>query len=85
VSSGLWYRTLVYLGLKAGIANAYPHLRHLVFSTTLDAAPDPAVELVRHNPAVRETVRAIHRRAPVTMGGRESQVMAFAERCRAIE
>jgi hypothetical protein len=53
--------------------------------TTLLTAEQEAPQLVRHNPAVRETVRAIHRRAPVTMGGRESQVVAFAERCRAIE
>jgi dihydrofolate reductase len=34
------------IGIKAGIDNAYPHLRHLVFSRTLTEAPDPAVELV---------------------------------------
>ena len=33
-------------GLAAGISDAYPHLRHLVVSTTLNAAADPAVELV---------------------------------------
>ncbi|WFE43366.1 dihydrofolate reductase [Verrucosispora sp. WMMD1129] len=35
------------LGLDAGLDDAYPHLRHLVFSTTLRATPGNAVELVR--------------------------------------
>lgn len=35
------------VGLAAGVADAYPHLRHLVFSSTLAETPDPAVELVR--------------------------------------
>lgn len=34
------------IGLAAGITDAYPHLRHLVFSTTLESQ-DPAVEIVR--------------------------------------
>ena len=34
------------VGLAAGTTDAYPHLRHLVFSTTL-ASQDPAVEIVR--------------------------------------
>jgi dihydrofolate reductase len=34
------------IGLAAGITNAYPHLRHLVFSTTMGHSPDPTVELV---------------------------------------
>ncbi|NKY39260.1 dihydrofolate reductase family protein [Cellulomonas septica] len=34
------------LGLAAGMTDAYPHLRHLVFSTTLTTSPDPAVEIV---------------------------------------
>ncbi|MGX1884975.1 dihydrofolate reductase family protein [Streptomyces sp. NPDC055287] len=44
------------LGLKAGMANAYPHLRHLVFSRTLSESPDPGVELVASDPvaAVRQ-------------------------------
>ena len=47
------------VGLEAGVTDAYPHLRHLVFSTTLDSLPDPAVELVREDPA--ERVRALKR------------------------
>jgi hypothetical protein len=27
------------VGLAVGITNAYPHLRHLVFSTTIEAEP----------------------------------------------
>ena len=34
------------IGLAAGLTNAYPHLRHLVFSTTLES-DDPCVEIVR--------------------------------------
>lgn len=34
------------LGLDAGMTDAYPHLRHLVFSTTLQSR-DPKVEMVR--------------------------------------
>lgn len=43
-----------------------------------------APQLVRHSTAVRETVRTIYKRSPVTMGGRNSDVMQLAERCRAI-
>ncbi|WP_248960727.1 dihydrofolate reductase family protein [Sphaerisporangium perillae] len=47
------------IGLKAGITDAYPHLRHLVFSGTLTKSPDPAVELVATDPA--QTVRDLKR------------------------
>ncbi|NEA27593.1 dihydrofolate reductase family protein [Actinomadura bangladeshensis] len=47
------------IGLKAGITDAYPHLRHLVFSQTLAESPDPAVELVATDPA--EKVRELKR------------------------
>jgi dihydrofolate reductase len=45
------------VGLAAGITNAYPHLRHLVFSTTMGQSPDPTVELVAADPA--ETARSL--------------------------
>ncbi|MFF8422668.1 dihydrofolate reductase family protein [Streptomyces sp. NPDC015680] len=45
------------IGLKAGLTNAYPHLRHLVFSRTLSESPDPDVELVADDPAA--TVRQL--------------------------
>ncbi|GAA3419162.1 dihydrofolate reductase family protein [Streptosporangium vulgare] len=41
------------IGLRAGITDAYPHLRHLVFSRTLSRSPDPAVEIVSGDPVVR--------------------------------
>ncbi|MBQ0866008.1 dihydrofolate reductase family protein [Streptomyces smyrnaeus] len=41
------------VGLDAGITDAYPHLRHLVFSTTLAESPDPAVELVTGDPVAK--------------------------------
>lgn len=34
------------VGTAAGLADAYPHLRHLVFSTTLAAADSPDIEIV---------------------------------------
>ncbi|MGX1975173.1 dihydrofolate reductase family protein [Streptomyces kronopolitis] len=45
------------IGLKAGLTDAYPHLRHLVFSRTMAQSPDPAVELVADDPVA--TVRAL--------------------------
>jgi dihydrofolate reductase len=44
------------MGVDLGVADAYPHLRHIVFSTTLAGVADPAVELVSTDPVqkVRE-------------------------------
>jgi transcriptional regulator with XRE-family HTH domain len=53
--------------------------------TALLAAEQMAPQLVHHNPAVREVVRHIYRRSPVSHGGRSSEVIALAERCRAIQ
>ncbi|MEU1333662.1 dihydrofolate reductase family protein [Streptomyces sp. NPDC005865] len=47
------------IGLAAGFANCYPHLRHLVFSRTLTESPDPGVELVATDPV--ERVRELKR------------------------
>jgi len=41
------------IGLKAGVTDAFPHLRHLVFSRTLTESPDPAVELVATDPVAK--------------------------------
>ncbi|MFE1773424.1 dihydrofolate reductase family protein [Streptomyces sp. NPDC059008] len=41
------------IGLQAGVTDAYPHLRHLVFSRTLTESPDPAVELVATDPVAK--------------------------------
>ncbi len=47
------------IGLKAGLTDAYPHLRHLVFSRTMHESPDPAVELVSTDPVA--TARELKR------------------------
>ncbi|GAA4121234.1 dihydrofolate reductase family protein [Knoellia locipacati] len=41
------------LGLAAGLADAYPHLRHLVVSTTLAGRDDVPVEVVTGDPVER--------------------------------
>lgn len=41
------------IGLAAGIDDSYPHLRHLVVSTTLATAPATAVEVVSGDPLAR--------------------------------
>jgi dihydrofolate reductase len=41
------------IGLKAGITDAYPHLRHLVFSRTLAESPDLNVEVVATDPVAK--------------------------------
>jgi dihydrofolate reductase len=50
-------RSAYEIGLAAGVTNAYPHLRHLVFSTTMGHSPDPTVELVTAD--ALEAVRAL--------------------------
>lgn len=47
------------IGVDAGLPNAYPHLRHFVFSRTLTESPDPGVELVASDPV--EKVRELKR------------------------
>ncbi|ABW14386.1 bifunctional deaminase-reductase domain protein [Parafrankia sp. EAN1pec] len=47
------------VGLRVGLTNAFPHLRHLVFSRTLTVSPDPGVELVADDPVA--TVRELKR------------------------
>ncbi len=37
------------IGIDAGISNAYRHLRHYVFSTSMAQIPDPTVDLVTDN------------------------------------
>ena len=41
------------LGLAAGVPDAYPHLLHVVVSTTLEKTAEPAVELVTEDPVGR--------------------------------
>lgn len=45
------------IGLDAGIPDAYPHLRHYVFSRSLAPKPDTDVRIVADDPV--ETVRAL--------------------------
>jgi transcriptional regulator with XRE-family HTH domain len=47
-------------------------------------AEHEAPTLVRQSRSARETVKTLHRRAPVTSGRRSSTLLALAERCRAI-
>jgi dihydrofolate reductase len=39
--------------LREGITSPYPHLRQVVFSRSLGASPDPAVEVVASDPVAR--------------------------------
>lgn len=41
------------IGVRAGIDNAFPHLRHIVFSRSLGVSPDPAVEIVATDPVAK--------------------------------
>ena len=41
------------IGLAAGVTNAYPHLRHIVFSKTMGDSPDPTVEVTSTDPVDR--------------------------------
>ncbi|MFD8306708.1 dihydrofolate reductase family protein [Streptomyces sp. NPDC059690] len=47
------------IGLAAGVTDAFPHLRHLVFSRTLTEIPDLGIEIVADDPVskVRELKR----------------------------
>ena len=51
---------------------------------TLLHAEQVAPQLVRHNPAVRETVKTLYRRSPVTGGRASSRLLGLAERVRAV-
>jgi transcriptional regulator with XRE-family HTH domain len=48
------------------------------------AAEREAPTLVRQSTTARETVKTLHRRSPVTGGRRSSNLLALAERCRAV-
>lgn len=60
------------IGLAVGVTNAYPHLRHLVFSRTLAESPDPGVEIVADDPVA--TVRELKRD-----GGKDLWLVGGAE------
>lgn len=68
------------IGLAAGLTDAYPHLRHLVFSRTMTESPDPAVELVSDDPVA--TVRALKQQPGKDiwlLGGAELAGSLYAE------
>ena len=68
------------IGLAAGITDAYPHLRHLVFSRTLTESTAPAVELVADDPVA--TVRELKRQDGKDiwlLGGAELAGSLYAE------
>ncbi|MFJ7969077.1 dihydrofolate reductase family protein [Streptomyces sp. NPDC096324] len=68
------------IGLAAGITNAYPHLRHLVFSRTLTESPDAAVDLVADDPVA--TVRELKQQEGKDiwlLGGAELAGSLYAE------
>jgi hypothetical protein len=50
----------------------------------LVAAERTSPQLVRNNPRVRDTLRDLVKRAPVTAASRSSTLFAMAQRCRAI-
>lgn len=41
------------MALEQGVTNAYPHMRHYVFSTTLSDVPAPDIELVVGDPVAK--------------------------------
>lgn len=68
------------IALAAGITDACPHLRHLVFFRTLTQSPDPAVELLADDPvaSVRE-LRQQHGKDIWLLGGAELAGSLYAE------
>ena len=68
------------IGLAAGVPDAYPHLRHLVFSRTLTQSPAPSVELVADDPVA--TVRELKQQEGKDiwlLGGAELAGSLYAE------
>lgn len=63
---------------KSMVAEDEPALQYLL------SAEQAAPQLVRHNPGVRETVKALHRRAPIT-GGTKSSPLAPRRTRRALQ
>ena len=67
------------------VARALSHLaRDTEALGLLLTAEREAPGLVRHNTSVREAVKTMYRRTPVTGGSRSSDLLALAKRCRAI-
>lgn len=70
-----WIELARALSLTARDDEALHHLRN---------AEGQAPELVRHNPVVREMLKAMYRRAPVTGGRKSSLIAGLAVRCRVV-
>ena len=67
------------------VARALSHLaRDDKALDLLLAAEREAPALVRHSASVRETVKTMQRRAPVSGGRRSSELFGLAQRCRAL-
>jgi dihydrofolate reductase len=67
-------------GLDAGITNAYPHLRHLVFSRTLGTSPDPDVEVIATDPVEKvKQLKAEPGRGIWLVGGGELAGVLYQE------
>lgn len=74
-------RTVTHL-IDAGRAFASAALDDDALTHFLDAE-QLSPQIVRHSPGVRESVKSMLRRAPVTAGRRSSPLFGLAERCRA--
>lgn len=67
------------------VARALTHLaRDAEALSLLLGAEREAPGLVRHSASVRESVKAMYRRSPVTGGRRSSDLLALAQRCRVV-
>jgi len=53
--------------------------------STLRLAERKSPQLVRNNPRVRDTLRDMLKRAPVSGGARSSELFKMAQRCRAVQ
>ncbi|SEC20961.1 Helix-turn-helix domain-containing protein [Streptomyces misionensis] len=51
----------------------------------LREAEHTSPQLVRNNPRVRETLRDLRKQSPVTGGSHSSELLAMAQRCRAVQ
>ncbi|MER5464098.1 helix-turn-helix domain-containing protein [Streptomyces sp. NPDC002668] len=51
----------------------------------LRKAEGTSPQLVRNNPRVRETLRDLTKKSPVTAGSRSSEVFVMAQRCKAVQ
>jgi dihydrofolate reductase len=69
------------IGLAAGLTDAYPHVRHIVFSRTLTKSPDPAVTVVADDPVatVRDLKQEQHGKDIWLVGGGDLAGTLYSE------